>query len=51
MQLEYGYYRIDTIDPRDHIKLTLELNVSWKRMLDAFALTYGPARKAAYKRA
>ncbi|MCW4013254.1 MAG: hypothetical protein NWF07_09730, partial [Candidatus Bathyarchaeota archaeon] len=51
VQLEYGYYRIDTIDPRDHIKLTLELNVSWKRMLDAFALTYGPVRKAVYKRA
>ena len=51
VQVEYGYYRIDTIDPRDHIKLTLELNVTWKRMLDAFALSYGPVRKAAYKRA
>ena len=51
VQLEYGYYRIDTINPRDHIKLTLELNVTWKRMLDAFALSYGPARKAVYKRA
>lgn len=51
VQLEYGYYRIDTIDPRDHIKLTLELNVTWKRMLDAFALSYGPVRKAVYKRA
>lgn len=51
VQIEYGYYRIDTINPKDHIKLTLELNVTWKRMLDAFALSYGPVRKAVYKRA
>ena len=51
VQLEYGYYRIDVIDPRDHVKLVLELNMSWKRVLDAFALTYGPVRKAVYKRA
>lgn len=41
-----GYYQITPITPIESLALTLDWNVTWKRMLDAFALVYGPLKRS-----
>lgn len=44
----YGFYDLKTFDPLDNLAIQLEWNVTWKRMLDAFALVYVPLRSSIY---
>lgn len=44
----YGYYRNDIIDPIQDLALQLDLSLSWKRVIDAFALVYRPLRSSIY---
>lgn len=50
LSFSYGYYRIDTITPYEGLAVQLDLSLTWKRIVDAFALAYGPLRRAAYNR-
>lgn len=45
----YGFYDLKTFDPLDNLAIQLEWNVTWKRMLDAFALVYSPLRSSIYR--
>lgn len=47
--VEFGYYRVNVISPESNVNFALALNVGWKRMLDAFALTYAPLKQALRK--
>lgn len=48
IQFMYGFYDIAEINPADHRAVTFGWAVTWKRWLDAFALTYEPLRKSIY---
>lgn len=49
VHVTFGYYRINTISPEANVNFKLELSVGWRRMLDAFAFTYGPLKQALRK--
>lgn len=42
-------YRASPINPLDHIGLSLDFSMSWKRWLDALALTWGMTKKSYIK--
>lgn len=48
IQFMYGFYDIAEINPADHRAITFGWAVTWKRWLDAFALTYEPLRKSIF---
>lgn len=49
INIEFGYYRNLVISPQGSVHFKFELNVGWARLLDAFALAYGPLKTALRK--
>lgn len=46
----FGFYQASPISPEGNAHFQLELNVGWRRMLDAFALLYGPLKQLAVRK-